>query len=1417
MKRFAWVWTAVMVISLSVASGASTPGRPYSFGHNAYGKLGYGYADTNAHPTPAEVTNLSRIVGVSAGDHHSLAVKEDGTVWVWGCNGTGQCDYTFIDRWSPVQFYPLTGVVAVEAGMGYSMALKADGTVWTWGTWDWGVLGQGNTWNIPGQVVGLEGVVGIAAGVVHNLAVKSDGTVWAWGTNTNGQLGDDTIEDRNAPVQVQGLTDAVSVSAGYMHSLALMRNGTVWAWGDNSHGELGDGTTLERHTPVQVAGLSDVESISAGALFSLAVKSDGTVWAWGLGSSLGIGATDDCLTPVQITVLTGVSSISSGGYPHPFFCLALCKDGTVYTWGLNSRGQFGDGTTIGSDVPVKNNLLSDVVSVSAGFIHSLVVVEAKPVSVRFSISPTGGEDGRLLLPQPVVEVVDSGGDRVDTFDGTVSIAIKAGTGDPSAQLLGTTSLQAVDGVAVFTDLAIDLAGTGYVLTASSPGLLDGDTAPFDVVKTARCLAFDIQPGQGREGVVLGTQPVVSARFSDGTKAEYYTGQVTISIIPGSGTPGAVLNGTTIVNCAEGIATFVDLSIDKWGTGYVLMATSTGLTSAFSAAFDVAPVAKYLTFTQQPQQAIAGTRFVKQPTVCVMGSDSKPIIYDGPITLSIKPGTGTEGAVLNGTTTVNCVEYYAIFTDLSIDKAGHDYVLTATNPALMSVDSSPFNVGPAATKLAFDVQPGSAREGVVLGAQPVISAKYSDGTTATYFNGPVTVSIKPGTGASGALLNGTTTVNCVDGIATFTNLSIDKWGTGYILTVTSPGLTSADSAAFDVAPVAKYLVFTISPFYPMAGSRFQEVPTVYVMGSDDRAINYDGPITLSIKPGTGTEGAVLNGTTTVNCVEYYAIFTDLSIDKAGHNYVLTATSPGLIPGDSEAFDVAEAASSLVFEVQPGRWCESGLGTQPIVAAKFNDGTTANYFSGPVTISIKPGSGTPGAVLGGNRTKNCINGRAAYENLSIDKAGAGYVLTASSPGLASGDSQPFDVVTRYTVYAWGLNEYGQLGDGTVDERHTPTALAGLYDVISVDGGTTHSLTATEDGSVWGWGNNYYGQLGDGSTTDSLIPVQISGLAGVRQVSAGRGHSLALMENGTVWAWGWNSRGQLGDGTQTWRSTPVQVPDLTDIKAVSAGYYHSLALKNDGTVWAWGGNTSGQLGDGTWSMRKSPVRVLYLSDVKAVSAGSFHSLALKEDGSVWAWGLNSSGQLGINTTESSPDPVQVTALNEVAAVAAGGFHSLAVKSDGTVLAFGSDGLAPTEDLTPVAVAGLTGVISATAGESSSFVMCDDRSLWAWGSNYSGTLGDGTTEERHTPVRVLCPAGIIAIGAGDFHGLAVVSSVLTHPYAVEEAREALSIAGGLSAADRMRFDRLNAAFTGPSAGLIDIIDVARIARKVAGLESNP
>jgi len=179
---------------------------------------------------------------------------------------------------------------------------------------------------------------------------------------------------------------------------------------------------------------------------------------------------------------------------------------------------------------------------------------------------------------------------------------------------------------------------------------------------------------------------------------------------------------------------------------------------------------------------------------------------------------------------------------------------------------------------------------------------------------------------------------------------------------------------------------------------------------------------------------------------------------------------------------------------------------------------------------------------------------------------------------------------------------------------------------------------DGTVWAWGDNYSGQLGDGTTTERRTPVQVSGLTDVIAVTGGEGHGLALRADGTLWAWGDNYSGQLGDGTTTERRTPVQVSGLTDVIAVAAGGYHSLAVKTDGTLWTWGDNWSGQLGDGTTTERITPVQILGLTDVIAIAAGWEHSLALKSDGTVWAWGLNDEGRLGDGTSDGRTSPVQV-----------------------------------------------------------------------------------------------------------------------------------------------------------------------------------
>ena len=211
---------------------------------------------------------------------------------------------------------------------------------------------------------------------------------------------------------------------------------------------------------------------------------------------------------------------------------------------------------------------------------------------------------------------------------------------------------------------------------------------------------------------------------------------------------------------------------------------------------------------------------------------------------------------------------------------------------------------------------------------------------------------------------------------------------------------------------------------------------------------------------------------------------------------------------------------------------------------------------------------------------------------------------------------------------------------------------------------------------------------------------------QVAAGGGHGLAVRSDGTVWAWGSNGAGELGDGTTTSRSTPVRVTGLSGVTQVAAGGLFSVALRSDGTVWAWGDNRGGQLGRGTTSNHAvTPVRVRGLARVTKISAGSF-VLALRSDGSVRAWGDNRRGQLGNGTTASSPVPVKVAGLSGVTRIAAGWDVSIATRAS---------------------------AISAVT------------SVWTWGGNDRGQLGDGTLTSRSTPERVSgLPVYIAGISAG-------------------------------------------------------------------------
>jgi alpha-tubulin suppressor-like RCC1 family protein len=326
----------------------------------------------------------------------------------------------------------------------------------------------------------------------------------------------------------------------------------------------------------------------------------------------------------------------------------------------------------------------------------------------------------------------------------------------------------------------------------------------------------------------------------------------------------------------------------------------------------------------------------------------------------------------------------------------------------------------------------------------------------------------------------------------------------------------------------------------------------------------------------------------------------------------------------------------------------------------------------------------------------------------------------------------------VFTMGYNNFGQLGYGSTDgnAHSTPNLISSFGDVVAVAGGGQGSSFAVKsDGSLWGWGFNYYGNLGNNTTSDQNSPIQVVGpggsgyLTNAKSVSTSSVHTLALKTDGTVWAFGSDTVGTLGDNrnVSTGSATPVQVlgsggtGNLTNVVAVATGDngYDSYALKSDGTVWAWGSNSSGQLGDGTTTDRWTPVQVVesggsgYLTGIVAIAAGADISVALKDDGTVWIWGANGYGQLGQgNTSTESNTPVKVkdsagsSYINNVSSIYAGGDHA--------------------------------------------FVITEDKSVWGWGNGTGGALGNGSTSNHNLPVEITNLKGIVKIGAGDSHTVA-------------------------------------------------------------------
>jgi|GEM_PF-3281147 len=410
------------------------------------------------------------------------------------------------------------------------------------------------------------------------------------------------------------------------------------------------------------------------------------------------------------------------------------------------------------------------------------------------------------------------------------------------------------------------------------------------------------------------------------------------------------------------------------------------------------------------------------------------------------------------------------------------------------------------------------------------------------------------------------------------------------------------------------------------------------------------------------------------------------------------------------------------------------------AKFSD----MNFLPPATATDRGGVSVPG----GNGLK--LNGDALQMSMATPQA-AGAISGMDKQRLdllwgsvlrqvSAGSSHTVAVKNDGSLWAWGSNDFGQLGDGTATQRASPVRIGRDNDWDCVAAGMEHTLAIKTDGSLWAWGNNANGRTGLGTSAgQTLSPMRVGTATGWVFAAASQTHTLAIRADGSLWAWGSNTNGRLGDGTTSQRTSPVRVGTDADWAGCGAGDQYSLGVRKDGTLWGWGNSAGGRIGILPNGNVLSPMRVGVDMDWAYVSAGTNHGMAIKTDGSLWAWGNNVNGRTGLNVSEGTTDtPARVGSATNWAAVSAGSNFTVAVRADGTLWGWGNNangriGLGTTTSVhVPARIGSGASWIRASAGEVHSVAIGTDGASWACGLNMRGQLGDGTTTTRTTLVLI-------------------------------------------------------------------------------------
>lgn len=1245
----------------------------------------------------------SSFTSVSAGKFTTAAITTTNKLLTWGLNEYGQLgDGTTIIRSQPVQI-GVSSWSLVSTNGSYAAAIRSDGGLFTWGVNNLGQLGNNST----GSGLFWDQIID---GGNHLIALRSDGRLFTYGRNNVGQLGDGTTLNRSSPVQI-GTSSWINVSGGFEHTVAIRNDGTLWGWGNNTLGQLGTGELTQSRYSVLFVGTNIV-----------GLRSDGTIWGYGSNTSGSLGQNDTLgrSSPVQIGVGSSWLDISANGSTF----LAIRNDSTLWGWGLGSSGQLGDGSTVSRSSPIQIPTATVPTKIFTGGNNSLTgaYIDVQARLWMFGSNQVGElGDGTTINRSRPVQIPGS----------WTSVSL----GQPSSNQ---------------NTLGLKTDGTLYSWGGNQFGQLGlGNTIARSSPTQVGVSSFIQISSQGNYSFAITTD---SRLFAWGNNSNGWLGQNnTIS----RSFPVQILGSYTFIQAgsAFAIAQKTDNSIVAWGSN------SNGELGDRTTINRSSPVQ---VTSGSENYSLSNIRYGQTNTAAayknnqlyVWGNNSINNFLDGTLIASrssptlvgfnlIDYSSPVQIGTLSNWSTVAAGQYHTLAIDItgSLFGWGRNYEGQLGNVLYLNNTSW--------KKLA-----GGANDFVVGISNNDTLYAWGLGTTGQIGFGDTIARSSP----------------VQIGAETYIDITA---GPGHVLAIRSDGSVYGWGANNTVASVAAggfSWVQIASGFQSSHAVAIRSDNTVWTWGlnssgqlGDSTTVSRSSPVQLWSTPANAPP-LVTWSTLAVAGTSTYVLRSDgvmfgfgaNALGQLGQNDTVARSSPVQIGTDIRSI-IGGSNRNAGYITNNNILFTFGLNSS---AGLLGDGTTIDRSS-PVqlgsftqvsmgdfhSMGIRP----DGSLWAwGTNLFGCFGNNSNNENRSSPVQ-----IGSSSWSLVSvGQYTTYAITSDSRLFAWGRNNVGQVGDTTTVDRSNPVQISGSY--VSVAAGNSYALALRTDKTLIGWGNNTFGQTGTPLIQYSYIAPQF----GVRTT-------------GEVFIWGANTNGQVGDSSTISRSSPVQLGAASWISVTKTVQYR-LGIRSDGSLWAWGRNTNGELGLNDTVSRSSPIQVGSSSWTFVDASDSFGlAAAIRIDGALFTWGTNFYNQLGdVNyqiRPRSSPGQIGTSSWTSVAvgentcaAIDTAGriytwgynlhgaigyptpltFSSIIGpdvirSSDGRIWTWGggpaTDFAGPNSTRSfPIQLAGASDWTLITGGPSTRLGIKNNGTLWAWGNNGNGQLGDGTTISRSSPVQI-------------------------------------------------------------------------------------